>query len=259
MGELDLEIGEPVEHAAIHDAQRRHRQREFPAQHPAKIVGIHPVPADYLGQRMDKDIDAAVGHRLPERIERRIVERQILYFRSDRHTGKAQLVDAARQLRLHLGDIQHRHMGKTDKTAAMVLFRLFHLVVDKGAGRPVGIVEPVGAGQHRHIDARIIHHPHMFIEIRQQRIEQIGRVAVLIKAGAELAGHALGVGQFLWCVVMLEIDNDGHGCAYSASGPSRNLLGLRKVASSRQPSGDQASCVLPAGRQAYWPVPQVPS
>ncbi len=44
-------VGKAVEYAGVDHAQRRHHQREFPAQNAAEIVGVHPVPLDHSGAK----------------------------------------------------------------------------------------------------------------------------------------------------------------------------------------------------------------
>ena len=172
-----------------------------------KKDGVHAVPADHPGERMDEYVDPAVGDFPPQCIERGIVERLVLQFGADDHAGEAQLVDAAGQFGLHLGRIERRHVGEPDEAPRIILGCLFHLVVDEGAGGTVGIVVPVGAGQHGEIDPCLVHHGDVGVEVRQQRIEQIGGGAVGIQARPQRARLSLGLAQLPRRVVMLEIDD----------------------------------------------------
>ena len=67
----------------------RNHQREFPAQHAAKIVGIDLIPRDHPRQWMNEDIHAEIGRRLPERTQLLSVEPKSLQLRGDHHAGKA--------------------------------------------------------------------------------------------------------------------------------------------------------------------------
>jgi hypothetical protein len=56
MREMDFERRQIVKQAGIDDTHCCRHQREFPAQHAAKIVGVHAVPADHPRQRMNENI-----------------------------------------------------------------------------------------------------------------------------------------------------------------------------------------------------------
>src|SRR5262245_6987929 len=131
MRELDLQRGQLVEEPAVDDADRRHHQRELPAQHAAKIVGIELRPGNDLRQRMDEDIKPEIGSRAPERPQRLRIERLALQLRADDDAGKAELDRTALELGQSLAWLQGGHMGKRDEPAGMIVERLAHAVVDE--------------------------------------------------------------------------------------------------------------------------------
>ena len=96
-------------------------------------------------------------------------------------------------------------MREPDEAPGEIVDRLLHAVVDQPADREIGLVEAGAAGENAGVDAGAVHHPHMRGEVRQQRIEQIGRVAVLIEQDRD--GVAVALQQLRRCVVLLEIDN----------------------------------------------------
>ncbi len=103
-------------------------------------------------------------------------------------------------------------MRKPDEAAGMRLLGFAHAVVDLPADREIGLVEARAAGQHAGIDAGGIHHADMRVEIGEQRIEQIIRIAVAVEIDRDLARIALE--QFRRRVVLLEVDE--HGVHYHA-------------------------------------------
>jgi len=76
-------------------------------------------------------------------------------------------------------------MGEPDEAARMVLLGLRHAIVDRPADFQVGLVEADAAGQHAHIDAGVVHHPDMVVEIAKLRVEQIVRVAAPVDLGGQ--------------------------------------------------------------------------
>ena len=91
------------------------------------------------------------------------------------------------------------------KPPGKIVGRLLHAIVDQPADLEVGLIETRAAGKDARIDAGVVHHPHMRGEVRQQRIEQVGRVAVLIEQNGNRVAIALQkLGRR---VVLLEIDD----------------------------------------------------
>ena len=108
-------------------------------------------------------------------------------------------------------------MRKPDEAAGMRLLRFAHAVVDLPADREIGLIEARAAGKHAGIDAGGIHHADMRVQIGEQRIEQIIRIAIAIEVDRDLARIALE--QFRRRVVLLEVDE--HGGPYDViPGPS---------------------------------------
>ena len=205
MRELHVQRRQFVEQSAVDHAHRRDHQRELPAEHAAEIVGIHVLPADDVGQRVDEHVEAEIGGRAPERTQRLGVERLPLQFRADHDARKLEIDRAALHLRRRFRGLQRRHMRKADEAAGKIVGRLLHAVVDQPADREIGLIEAGAAGENAGVDAGAVHHPDMRGEVRQQRIEQIGRIAVLIEQDRDRVAVALQ--QLRRRVVLLEIDD----------------------------------------------------
>ena len=91
------------------------------------------------------------------------------------------------------------------KRPGMVLLRLRHAVVDRPADLEIGLVEADAAGQHAHVDAGVVHHADVVVEIAKLRVEQVVRVAALVDLSGQRFGIALEhLGRR---VVLLEIDD----------------------------------------------------
>ena len=56
---------------------------------------------------------------------------------------------------------ERRDVRESDEAAGMVLFSLVHAVVDQAAGSKVWLIKARAAGEHRNVDARLVHHPNM--------------------------------------------------------------------------------------------------
>ena len=96
-------------------------------------------------------------------------------------------------------------MRESDEAAGMILFGLVHAVVDQAAGSKVWLIEARAAGEHRNVDARLVHHSHMRRKIGEQRIEPIIWISVFVEAEATVA--LAGLHQLGWCIMMLKINN----------------------------------------------------
>ena len=97
------------------------------------------------------------------------------------------------------------NVREPDEAAGMIAFRLTHAVVDQAAGGEVRLIEAGAAGEHRDVDAGMVHHPHMRGKIGEQRIEAVVGIAVLVEAKGAGVGAALH--QFRRRVVMLKVDD----------------------------------------------------
>ena len=53
------------------------------------------------------------------------------------------------------------NMREPDEAAWVVSLCLVHAVVDQAAGSKVWLIKAAAAGEHRNVDARLVHHPHM--------------------------------------------------------------------------------------------------
>ncbi len=95
-------------------------------------------------------------------------------------------------------------MRQPDEAAGMRPLRFPHAVVDLPAEREIGLVEADAAREHAGIDAGRVHHADMRGKIREQRIEQIIRIAVAIEIDRDFARVALE--QFRRRVMLLEVD-----------------------------------------------------
>jgi hypothetical protein len=94
-------------------------------------------------------------------------------------------------------------MREPNKSAGMILFGLMHAVVDQAAGSKVWLIEARAAGEHRNVDARLVHHPNMRRKIGKQRIEPIIWISVFVEAEATV--DLAGLQQLGWCIMMLKI------------------------------------------------------
>src|SRR5262245_7940923 len=205
MRELDLERRQLVEEPAVNDADRRHHQRELPAEHAAEIVGIELRPGDHLRQRMDEHIEPEVGSRTPERPQRLGIERLALQLRSDDDAGEAKLDRTALELGGGLAWLQGGNMGKGNETARMIVDRLAHAVVDEAADGEIGLIEARAAGENAGIDPGLVHHAHVRGEIGEQRIEQVVWIAVLIEPRRDRV--AVAFEKLGRRIVLLEVDD----------------------------------------------------
>src|SRR5882757_10138180 len=86
----------------------------------------------------------------------------------------------------------------------MVLFSLVHAVVDQAAGSNVRLIEARAAGEHRNVDARLVHHPNMCRKIGEQRIEPIIWISVFVEAKGSVA--LAGLHQLGRCIMMMKIN-----------------------------------------------------
>ena len=96
-------------------------------------------------------------------------------------------------------------MRKPNEAAGIIAFRLMHAVIDQAAGGKVWLVEAPAAGEHRNVDARPIHHPHMRGQVGKQRIEAVIGIAVFVQAKGTDVGAAPH--QLRRRVVMMKIDD----------------------------------------------------
>jgi hypothetical protein len=64
-------------------------------------------------------------------------------------------------------------MREANEAIGMIPFRLVQAVVNQAAGGKVWLIEPLAAGEHRNVDARLVHHPHMRGKIGELSIETI--------------------------------------------------------------------------------------
>ena len=61
-------------------------------------------------------------------------------------------------------------MREPEEAAGMILFALVHAVIDQAAGSKVRLIEARATGEHRNVDARLVHHANMRRKIGEQRI-----------------------------------------------------------------------------------------
>ena len=96
-------------------------------------------------------------------------------------------------------------MRQADEAARVFPFRLMQAVIDQTAGAKVWLIEARAAGEHRDVDARPVHHPHMRGKISKQWIKEVIRISIVVEAHGRSASTALQ--QLGRCVMMLEIDD----------------------------------------------------
>ena len=73
--------------------------------------------------------------------------------------------------------MERRDVREFDEAAGMILFGLVHAVVDQAADSNVWLIEARAAGEHRNVDACLVHHSHMCRKIGEQRIEPVISIA----------------------------------------------------------------------------------
>jgi hypothetical protein len=124
-------------------------------------------------------------------------------------------------------------MREPDEAAGMILFGLVHAVVDQAAGSKVWLIEARAAGEHRNVDARLVHHPNMRRKIGEQRIEPIIWISVFVEAEATIA--LAGLHQLGWCIMMLKINkhftcSEGMALESSSSSARASTSDIRQKA-----------------------------
>ena len=119
-------------------------------------------------------------------------------------------------------------MRKTNEATGMIAFRLVHAVVNQAAGGKAWLIETLAAGEHRNVDARPIHHPHMRGKVGELGVETIVRISIFVCANvrAVLAGpHQLGR-----CIVVMKIDDLFHFFNVNSGGVDLARIGNRGCA-----------------------------
>ena len=129
---------------------------------------------------MDEDVKPKISGRLPKWAQAFIIERLPLKLRRNDHPGEAEFDGAALQLKRCLLRIQRRDMRKTNEATGIIAFRLVHAVVNQAAGGKVWLIETRAAGEHRNVDARPIHHPHMRGKVGELSIETIIWISIFV-------------------------------------------------------------------------------
>ena len=148
---------------------------------------------------------AELSHFVPERLDRRIVDPFAVEFRGDGDTLVAELVPAARQFLERGGAAERVGVGGADEAAGIIALGLFRLVVDQPRGVEIG-AHAGGAGQPGGVDAGYIHHPHVLVEIVEQRMDRIARCARGVVVEDQAVARVL-LDQFARREMVLEIDD----------------------------------------------------
>src|SRR5262245_33776746 len=92
-----------------------------------------------------------------------------------------------------------------DEAARIVALGLLGLVVHEARGLEVG-AHALGAGEPGGVDAGLVHHPHVLVEIVEELMDRIARRALrVVVQDQPVAGVLLD--QLAWCEVVLEIDD----------------------------------------------------
>ena len=94
---------------------------------------------------------------------------------------------------------------ESDEAAGMILFGLVHAVVDQAADSNVWLIEARAAGEHRNVDACLVHHSHMCRKIGEQRIEPVIWIAVFVEP--KVTGILAALHQLRRCIMMMKINN----------------------------------------------------
>src|SRR5262245_19640281 len=205
MRELDLQRRQLVEEPAVDDPDRRHHERELPAEHAAEVVGVELRPGNDLRQRMDEHIKPEIAGRTPERPQRFGIERLTLQLRADDNPRKAELDRTALELGGGLAGLQGGNMGKRNEPAGMIVDRLPHAIVDQTADGEIGLIEARATREHAGINPGLVHHAHVRGEIGEQWIEQIIWIAVRIEPRRDRV--AIAFEKLGRRIVLLEIDD----------------------------------------------------
>src|SRR5260370_2867136 len=131
---------------------------------------------------MDEHVEPEIGHRPPEWAQAFRIERLLWQLGCNHDTGKAKLDGTTLEFGNRALWVQRGDMRESDEAAGKVPFRLMHAVIDQSAGGKVRLIKPNTAGEHRNIDAGIVHHPHMPGKIGEQRIEAVIWVSIVVEA-----------------------------------------------------------------------------
>jgi hypothetical protein len=94
---------------------------------------------------------------------------------------------------------------EANEAVGMIPFRLVHVVVNQAAAGKTWLIEALAAGEHRNVDARPVHHPHMRGKIGELSIETVIGISFFVYANGRTvlaAPHQLGR-----CIVMMKIDD----------------------------------------------------
>ena len=96
-------------------------------------------------------------------------------------------------------------MGRADEAAGIVAFRLLGALIAQPRLVDIG-AHARGAGEERHVDAGLVHHADMLVEVEQHPMHDEARRAVLV-VGDDLAAAEVLRHQRVRGEVVLEIDD----------------------------------------------------
>src|SRR5207302_5211316 len=218
----ERQVRQFLHHAPGDDSRHRHLQVDLTTDDPGKIVLPEERIASGKLRRVHEDREAERAHFSIERRERRSIQRQPVHLRGDRRAPEAQLSHRPVDLP-QAGLFEDGGVRQAGKPARVLTLDLRQPVVDEPAVVQ-GSIPPQVAGEHRQIDARLIHVPELagnVVELVVQRelgdalLDQIplfsGRKA---STGGELHGHE----------VMLEIDDHRSITTSTTAGPPPSFM-----------------------------------
>src|SRR5947209_696214 len=194
-----------LEHAPRDDARHGHLQVDLTADDPGEIVLPEEriAAGELRGMHEDREVERA---RLPiEWHERRSIQRQPVHLSGDRCAPKAQLLHRPVDLP-QAGLFEDGGMRQAGKAVRVLILDLRDLLVDQPAVVQGG-VPPEVAGEHRHIDARLIHVPELAGDVVELVVERELWDALLDQVPALSGRKALAGGELHGHEVMLEVDD----------------------------------------------------
>ena len=199
------QVGVTVEHPRIDQPDRRHHQRELAADRARGVVAVELLGLIELERGVHEHEQSELRAFRPERLEFRRIEIEIGGLRGYHHARKAELVLAAGKLAKGFGAAERVGVRGADEAAGIVAFGLLGALVAQARSFQIG-AHPGGAGQKRHVDAGLVHHPDMLVEVEQHPVHDEAGRAVLV-VGYELAPAEVFRQQRLRGEMMLEIDD----------------------------------------------------
>ena len=159
--DLDNQVREPVQHAAVDQTHESLHQGEFAPHGARQIIGIVLGAVIQLQGRVDEDIKAEALRFGPELVEFGIIEIAVEFGRND-HAGEPQFILASRQLLEGVRPAKRVGMGRSDKPARIILGGFVDFVIGDTAAVQRA-AHAFGAAEDGGIDTGHIHHSYMLV------------------------------------------------------------------------------------------------